>query len=76
MVSPLTLQGIVNAGGGVIIDARTVDAATLQGLANAAGRSGAVVIVKNAAALNPIQLQGASNSSGAGRVIFDFTESR
>lgn len=70
--SVVELQAIASAGGGIILDATYLSAVDLQGIASAAKRGQATIIMKNITMKSSIELQGIA-SAGGGYVIFDLT---
>ena len=68
------MQVIVAAGGGLILDATSLNVQIMQLLAQAAAGSGAKLTFKNVGHLNAQQLHIIAQA-GSGNVIFDLTTS-
>ncbi|MHC4607901.1 MAG: hypothetical protein ACYTAF_13390 [Planctomycetota bacterium] len=67
---PKTVKEIVQAGGGVVVDAKKRLPVTLQELARTARKSGGTLIIKNASALIP-KAAVTIAKLGKGNVILD-----
>ena len=62
-------MGILRAGGGLEVDGAAYSTFDLQGMARAAGDSGAILVIYNAGAKSTFDKQGLAHM-GKGKVVF------